>query len=70
MNIFINGQSLTLAKHQIHLADALLRFLTEDQSKTSFAVSVNQEFIGKIDYHTKKLQEDDSIDVFFPIQGG
>ncbi|NQZ79807.1 MAG: sulfur carrier protein ThiS [Colwellia sp.] len=70
MNIYINGQNQTINAEQTTLAAALSLFLNDRQIKSSFAVAVNGDFIGKDNYHNTALQANDSIDVLFPIVGG
>jgi len=69
MNLFINGQSLSLTDNNT-LEHALNAFLTEQQQQLSFAVALNGDFVGKADYLTTDVSNGDSIDILFPIQGG
>jgi len=70
MNIFINGESVSLLVSEANVQQALEDFLSEDQQQTSFAVALNQEFVGKSQYQTTAVNKGDSIDILFPIQGG
>jgi len=74
MNIFINGESLSLNsindKAEIFISHALEAFLNDYQQQTTFAVALNSDFIGRDQYGQTPLKEGDSIDVLFPIQGG
>jgi sulfur carrier protein len=70
MKLYINGQELVLKPEQATLPTALSLFLNDNQVKSSFAVAVNGDFIGKDFYSNITLQSNDSIDVLFPIVGG
>ncbi len=70
MKIYINGQSIKLAENSSTLAEALTLFLAPHQQHQSFAVALNSEFVGRTCYQQTLLQEGDSVDVLFPIQGG
>jgi len=52
------------------LITALAVFLTGEQQQQSFAVALNGDFVGKEDYQETSINQGDSIDVLFPIQGG
>jgi len=67
MNIFINGQS-----HQVAISCTVEQALTlaNIELNTSFALAVNQTFVGKPAYATTWLNENDSVDIMLPIQGG
>lgn len=67
MNIYINGQS-----HQVSAACNIEQALklTNIELNTSFALAVNQTFVGKPAYATTWLNENDSVDIMLPIQGG
>jgi len=69
MKIFINGQSLKLTDNNT-LEYALNAFLTEQQQQLSFAVALNGDFVGKSDYLVTDVNDGDSVDILFPIQGG
>jgi len=69
MNVFINGQQISVGSEPTVLL-ALQHFLSTEQQKQSFAVALNGNFVGKTDYQQTSLNQDDSIDVLFPIQGG
>lgn len=79
MNITINGENLKLAReldvevgrnHDNSVASALSQYLSTAQTETSFAVAVNGDFVSKESYTTTILNNNDSIDVLFPIVGG
>ena len=71
MNVFINGQTFDISNlNSQNLSQALLLFLSEDQQQRSYAVALNGDFIGKVDYENTQVSANDSIDVLFPIQGG
>jgi sulfur carrier protein len=74
MNIFINGQQITLSKNNNAKAntvsDALLVFLANSQQQQSFAVALNGNFVGRDAYQHTALVEQDALNVLFPIQGG
>lgn len=70
MNLFINGQSVVVENEQPTVSCALQQFLNAEQQKQSFAVALNGDFVGKADYPKTLVNQGDSIDVLFPIQGG
>jgi sulfur carrier protein len=71
MKIYINGESLELDdKENNVVAFALSQHLNDTQSKMSFAVAINGDFIAKESYATTTLSSNDSLDVLFPIVGG
>ncbi|WP_206486168.1 sulfur carrier protein ThiS [Thalassotalea sp. G2M2-11] len=70
MNIYLNGQLTKLAEPPMTLEHALALYLTENDQQQSFAVAVNSDFVAKAQYAHTQLQEGDSVDVLFPIQGG
>lgn len=71
MNVFINGEQTSLPDDQAHtVALALSIFLNEEQAQTSFAVALNGQFVSKAQYQDTSLQNDDALDVLFPIVGG
>lgn len=70
MNIFINGNNITINNEQAFVEHALAQFLSEYQQQTTFAVALNSDFVGRGDYAKTPIKSGDSIDVLFPIQGG
>ncbi|MEW6990527.1 sulfur carrier protein ThiS [Colwelliaceae bacterium 6441] len=70
MNIFINGQNIIVEGAAPSMFCALQQYLTTEQQKQSFAVALNGDFVGKTDYQQTMVNQGDSIDVLFPIQGG
>lgn len=70
MNIFINGDRFNIEQSNAFVSNALQAFLSEPQQDTTFAVALNSEFIGRDEYQTTTINQGDSIDVLFPIQGG
>ena len=74
MNVFINGQSImveeTIPVQTPTLLIALTLYLSSDQQQQSFAVALNGDFVGKEAYQQTSINQGDSIDVLFPIQGG
>jgi sulfur carrier protein len=70
MNIHINGKAYAL-DHEIHsnVSAALTLHFVEPQRST-FAVALNGDFVGKADYETTLIKNGDSLDVLLPIQGG
>jgi sulfur carrier protein len=70
MNIYINGKAYLLA-HEVHisLSSALTLHFIEPQRST-FAVALNGDFVGKTDYDNVMVKNGDSLDVLLPIQGG
>ena len=69
MNIFINGQRLELTEKS-SLETALQTFLSSQQRQQSFALALNGHFIGKALYVSTLVNDGDSVDILFPIQGG
>ncbi|AOW77384.1 hypothetical protein A3Q34_11245 [Colwellia sp. PAMC 20917] len=67
---FINGQAITIVSLTPNISIALLHYLTPEQQKQSFAVALNGDFVGKADYQKTIINQGDSIDILFPIQGG
>ena len=68
MNIFINGDSISLpAKSTLNNA---LAIYFSGKTQVTFALALNQVFIGKGSYSITLLQDNDSIDILLPIQGG
>jgi len=69
MKIYINGESIDIDT-QATITQALTRYLTSEQLSMSFAIACNGDFVEKSLYAHTLLNENDSIDVLFPIQGG
>jgi sulfur carrier protein len=70
IKLFINGQEITVEAKKPTVILALQYYLTPEQQKQSFAVALNGGFVGKADYPQTSVNQGDSIDVLFPIQGG
>ena len=74
MKIFMNGQAIEIsikaAAENQNMLIALQHYLTPEQQQQSFAVALNGDFVGKDDYQQTIVNQGDSIDVLFPIQGG
>jgi sulfur carrier protein len=70
MKLFINGQSITIETKSPNVLTALQQYLTPNQQLQSFATALNGDFVGKSDYQHTQINQGDSIDVLFPIQGG
>jgi sulfur carrier protein len=70
MKLFINGQSIAIETEEATLLVALQHYLTPEQQLQSFAIALNGDFVGKADYQRTLVNQEDSIDVLFPIQGG
>ncbi len=70
MNLFINGQNTIVESDNPNMWEALQQYLSDEQQKQSFAVALNGDFVGKSDYQNTLVNQGDSIDVLFPIQGG
>jgi len=71
MKLFINGQSVVVEEEpKPTISIALQQYLTAEQQKQSFAIALNGDFVGKTDYQQTSVNQGDSIDVLFPIQGG
>ena len=70
MTIHINGKAYSLGKEtHISISSALLMHFVELQ-KSTFAVALNGEFVGKTEYETTLVKNGDSVDILQPIQGG
>lgn len=72
MKIYINGDSFELptTSKQSCIDKVLAKFLPVNKQQQSFALALNGEFIGREDYQYTAVNENDSIDVLFPIVGG
>jgi len=70
MKIFINGEKVSLGSESATISKALHYYLSPEQQKQSFAVALNSDFIGRADYSQTSINQGDSIDILFPIQGG
>lgn len=70
MKLFINGQTIDVETQSPKMVNALNEYLTVEQQQQPFAVALNGEFVGKKDYQQTPVNQGDSIDVLFPIQGG
>jgi sulfur carrier protein len=70
MKLFINGHSISIETEEPTLLVALQCYLTFEQQQQSFAVALNGDFVGKANYPQSSVNQGDSIDVLFPIQGG
>lgn len=70
MNIFINGERITLENTNNKVSDALALYLSDQQSKATFAVALNGEFVSKQRYESTAINQDDALDILFPIVGG
>lgn len=66
MNIHINGKAIAVA-NSLSLAAVLQQ---HDFDQSCGAVAVNKKFIPRRDYINLILQENDSIDIVMPMQGG
>jgi len=70
MNIHINGKAYPLGDEaHISVTCALTLHFIEPQ-KSTFAVALNGDFVGRADYDTALVKNGDSLDVLQPIQGG
>ncbi|WOH37130.1 sulfur carrier protein ThiS [Thalassotalea fonticola] len=69
MNIYINGESITLDNSNT-LTSALAVYQQQDNALNNFALALNGDFISKADYPITAVKQGDSIDIFAPIQGG
>jgi len=72
MKLFMNGQGIEVSveAENLNMLIALQHYLTPEQRQQSFAVALNGDFVGKADYQQTLVNQGDSIDVLFPIQGG
>lgn len=75
MKIFINGESFTLENTSnitgnSKVSDALSAYLSEKQSQSTFAVALNGQFVSKQTYASTSLNQNDALDILFPIVGG
>lgn len=72
MKIYINGDAFELptTSKQSYIDKVLAKVLPVNKQQQSFALALNGEFIGREDYQYTAVNENDSIDVLFPIVGG
>lgn len=72
MKIYINGDAFELSttSKQSCIDMVLAKVLPVNKQQQSFALALNGEFIGREDYQYTAVNENDSIDVLFPIVGG
>jgi len=70
MNIHINGKAYPLNKGASISVSHALTFHFSEPQKSTFAVALNSDFVGKTDYDTTFITSGDSLDVLQPIQGG
>jgi len=70
MKILINNEEATLAAAKPTIESAIQQHLTALQRMQCFAVSLNGCFIAKESYANTSLCDNDSVEFFFPIQGG
>ncbi len=65
-SIKFNHQTLNI-ENEITLAELLK---AQGYTETHFAVAINQEFLPRAQYETTHLNENDSIEIVLPMQGG
>ena len=65
MNVFLNQMPYDLQVGAT-LADAVSLL----QARPPFAAAVNLQFVPNTQYPTTLLQNDDRIDIIFPVTGG
>jgi sulfur carrier protein len=65
ITVTVNGKTITCSKHSV-VADVLTQYTLD----TNFALAVNNQFVGKENYHLHQLNRGDKIDIFTPIVGG
>jgi sulfur carrier protein len=79
MNIHINGKAYPLnnetnmsvtAALTLHFIDPHLIGSQPIEQRSTFAVALNGDFVGKTEYDTIIVKNGDSLDVLLPIQGG
>jgi sulfur carrier protein len=70
MKLFINGEKITVEAEKATIFLALQCYLTSEQQQQSFAVALNGDFVGKAYHQQTLINQGDSVDVLFPIQGG
>lgn len=70
MKLLINGQHVEIEQPRSVISDVLSQYLSIEQQALSYAIALNNEFVSKADYKQTFVQQGDSIDVLFPIQGG
>ncbi len=69
ITIMINGKQFCCAKNST-LAEVLRQYSIQNRVKTSFALAVNQCFVGKDHYQSYQVKQGDNIDILTPIVGG
>ncbi len=71
MKIFINGDTINLTTaNTSYVSDALALYIKKEQQGLTYAVALNSTFVSKQNYDETPLNENDSLDVLFPIVGG
>lgn len=72
MKIYINGNCTELpnSPSEKSLTEVLTQVLPKNQQQQSFALALNGNFIGRVDYPNTQVCHNDSIDLLFPIVGG
>ena len=68
--IYINGEKLEHPENLLATLDHALTLFAQGKTLSTFALALNGDFVGKDDYPTTKINDGDSIDLLFPIQGG
>jgi len=72
MKIYINGNTveLTPSTKPIDIDWVISKVLPTSQQQQSFALALNGDFVGRDDYRQTYVNDNDSIDLLFPIVGG
>ncbi|WP_286264070.1 sulfur carrier protein ThiS [Thalassotalea atypica] len=68
MKVFINGESIILPTNST--IECALEIHFKSKRRPTFALALNQAFVGKTLYASTQLKHGDSIDILLPIQGG
>ena len=72
MKIYINGNVFELP-HSTEPTDidrVISKAFPASQQQQSFALALNGDFVGRDDYRKTYVNDNDSIDLLFPIVGG
>ena len=72
MKIYINGNAVELlpSTKPIDIDWVISKVLPTSQQEQSFALALNGDFVGRDDYRQTYVNDNDSIDLLFPIVGG
>ena len=72
MKIYINGNAVELppSTKPTNIDWVISKVLPTSQQQQSFALALNGDFVGRDDYRKTYVNDNDSIDLLYPIVGG